>query len=160
MKKCFLFSLYLLLSVCVMSSFAENMGDKSQTSLASFKPTLSVGLIQLIKTADIAEGKEFFMRKCSSCHDEYKSEIHGKGPNLWNVFGRTAGTSEGFEYSDAMRQSGHIWNFATLNYYLTRTERAVPGRIMNFRGIRQDKYRAKLLLFLSTLNDTPPMLPE
>ena len=95
-----------------------------------------------------------------SLHDEYKSTTHGKGPNLWNVFGRKAGTAQGFAYSDAMRQSGHTWNFATLNYYLTRTDRAVPGRIMNFRGIRQDKYRAKLLLFLRSMNDTPPPLPE
>ncbi len=160
MKKWFLYSLFLVLCIYMMSSIAQTTEDKSQGSLAHFKPTLSADLKELIKTADIADGKEYFMRKCSSCHDEYQSETHGKGPNLWNVFGRKAGTSEGFEYSDAMRQSGHNWSFATLNYYLTRTERAVPGRIMNFRGIRQDKYRAKLLLFLSTMNDTPPALPE
>ncbi len=160
MKKWFLYSLFLVLCIYMMSSMAQTTEDKSQESLAHFKPTLSADLKKLIKTADVADGKEYFMRKCSSCHDEYQSETHGKGPNLWNVFGRKAGTSEGFEYSDAMRQSGHSWSFATLNYYLTRTERAVPGRIMNFRGIRQDKYRAKLLLFLSTMNDTPPVLPE
>ncbi len=62
-------------------------------------------------------------------------------------------------FSKAMQQSGHTWDFATLNYYLTRTERAVPGRSMNFKGIRQDKYRAKLLLFLRSMNDMPPELP-
>ena len=100
------------------------------------------------------------MRKCSSCHDEYKSSTHGKGPNLWNIFGRKAGTSKGFDYSVAMRQSGHIWDYATLNYYLSNTKRAVPGRIMNFKGIRKDSDRAKLLLFLRSMNDKQVPLPK
>ena len=105
-------------------------------------------------------GKEYFLRKCSSCHDEFKSSTHGKGPNLWNVIGRQAGTAKDFDYSDAMRQSAHLWNYATLNYYLTKTKRAVPGRIMNFRGIRKDSDRAKLILFLRSMNDNPPPLPN
>jgi cytochrome c len=76
------------------------------------------------------------------------------------VFGRQAGMAKDFDYSDAMRGSGHTWNYATLNYYLTKTERAVPGRAMNFRGIRKDADRAKLLLFLRTMNDQLPALPE
>ncbi len=129
-------------------------------SLSHYQPQLSDSFKQALKTADVAEGKEFFMRKCSSCHDEYQSDTHGKGPNLWNVFGRKAGTAKGFDYSEAMRNSGHVWTYATLNYYLTKTERAVPGRAMNFRGIRKDAYRAKLLMFLRTMNDQPPALPE
>ncbi|MCW8931202.1 MAG: c-type cytochrome [Gammaproteobacteria bacterium] len=129
-----------------------------QETLANYKPVITAEFKSMIEASDMADGKEYFMRKCSSCHDEYQSDTHGKGPNLWNVFGRKAGTAEGFEYSEAMRQSGHTWNYATLNYYLTRTERAVPGRIMNFKGIRKDKHRAKLLLFLSSMNDTPPEL--
>jgi len=151
-------NLFLILCNFTIASFASDNDTKEQ-SLASYTPVLSDELKALLKTADLAEGKEYFMRKCSSCHDEFKSDTHGKGPNLWNVFGRKAGTSDGFEYSEAMQQSGHTWNFATLNYYLTRTERAVPGRSMNFKGIRQDKYRAKLLLFLRSMNDVPPELP-
>ena len=153
--------LALILSVCLYSfnSQAAEQMAASQESLANYTPVLSTDFKELLNKADAAEGEEFFMRKCSSCHDNVKSDVHGKGPNLWNVFGRKAGTAEGFEYSQAMRQSGHIWNYATLNYYLTRTDRAVPGRIMNFRGIRKDAYRARLLVFLRTMNDTPPPLP-
>ena len=120
---------------------------------------LSAEFKALLNNADVAEGEEYFMRKCSSCHDAVKSDMHGKGPNLWNVFGRKAGTAVGFDYSEAMRQSGHIWDYATLNYYLSNTKRAVPGRKMNFRGIRKDAYRAKLLLFLRSLNDELPVFP-
>jgi len=159
-KERHLFSFCLILTFYMASSPAAELQNSHQDALAHFKPVMSADFKGMLKTADAAAGKEFFMRKCSSCHDEFKSKTHGKGPNLWNVFGRKAGTAEGFEYSDAMKQSGHIWNFSTLNYYLTKTERAVPGRIMNFRGIRQDKYRAKLLIFLSSMNDTPPVLPD
>ena len=150
--------LYALILSCY-TTYSIAADQSTQNTLANYTPVLSADFITLLRSADVASGKEYFMRKCSSCHDDYQSDTHSKGPNLWNVFGRKAGTAEGFEYSDAMQQSGHIWNYATLNYYLTKTKRAVPGRIMNFRGIRQDKYRAKLLLFLSTMNDTPPALP-
>ncbi len=156
MKKKYAQTVMLLLSSFVLLPVSA---ESESTSLASYVPQLTDEFKILLRDADAAAGEEYFMRKCSSCHDNFKSDTHGKGPNLWNVLGRQAGTAKGFAYSDAMRQSGHTWNYATLNYYLTRTDRAVPGRIMNFRGIRQDAYRAKLLRFLRTMNDKPPALP-
>ena len=149
-------ALFLLL----FTLFSSNLwADDEKTSLADFQPQLSDAFITLLENADPASGEQFFMRKCSSCHDDQKQGGHGKGPHLWNTFSRKAGTSPGFEYSEAMQQSGHIWTFATLNYYLTRTDRAVPGRSMNFRGIRKDESRAALIKYLWTLNDSPPPLP-
>ena len=69
--------------------------------------------------------------------------------------GRKAGTAPGFEYSQAMRDSVHTFVYATLNYYRTRTDRAVPGRSMDFPGIRRDSVRARLIAFLRTLHDNP-----
>ena len=141
-------------------AFGSPLESAQKMDLANYTPLLSEEFIDLLIASNLADGEMFFMRKCSSCHDEYKSSTHGKGPNLWNIFGRTAGRSKGFDYSDAMRQSGHIWDYATLNYYLTNTKRAVPGRIMNFKGIRKDSDRAKLLLFLSSMNDKQIPLPD
>ena len=151
-----------LLSVAILCySTLAGAGDKVTTGpLSSYTPELTPEFKQLLKSADLEAGKEYFMRKCSSCHDEYYSDTHGKGPNLWNVFGRKAGTAKDFDYSDAMRNSGHTWTWETLNYYLTNTKRAVPGRRMNFRGIKKDKDRAKLLIFLRSMNDNPPSLPK
>ena len=149
--------LFVLLTNIVHLQAAEI--DKNKDSLAHYTPVLSAEFKALLNNADLAEGEEYFMRKCSSCHDAVKSDMHGKGPNLWNVFGRKAGTAVDFDYSEAMRHSGHIWDYATLNYYLTHTKRAVPGRKMNFRGIRKDAYRAKLLLFLRSMNDNHRPLP-
>lgn len=155
--------LLLLATVAPLSLATEQAVEKgtdSKEALAQYTPVLSPEFKALLKTAEVSAGEQYFMRKCSSCHDSEKSSVHGKGPNLWNVFGRKAGSAKGFAYSDAMRQSGHTWNYATLNYYLTNTKRAVPGRIMNFKGIRKDKDRAKLLRFLSSMNDEPPLLPQ
>lgn len=128
-------------------------------TLAEFEPQLNEKFKTLLSAATPDQGEIIFMRKCSSCHDHEKSGGHGKGPHLWNLFGRKAGSASGFDYSEAMKQSGHSWNLASLNYYLTNTEQAVPGRIMEFRGIRRDKVRARLLAFLRTLNDNIPPLP-
>jgi cytochrome c len=149
-------SLIAFLGICI--GYGANAADLG-TSLAEYQPALKDDFKVLLGKADPQSGENLFMRKCSSCHDHKQSGGHGKGPHLWNLFGRQAGGAAGFDYSVAMRQSGHTWNYATLNYYLTRTDRAVPGRAMNFRGIRKDADRAKLLAFLRTLNDKPPALP-
>lgn len=164
MKKKLVITLSLVLGTYFgfVSKYAVSAQEEAQNkqALSHFSPVLSAEFKDLLKNSDVDAGKEYFMRKCSSCHDEEKSTTHGKGPNLWNVMGRKAGSSPGFDYSDAMRQSGHRWNYATLNYYLTKTKRAVPGRIMNFRGIRKDSDRARLILFLRSMNDNPAPLPD
>ena len=122
-------SLFAFVSVANAGRF-----DKSE-SLAEYTPVLTDEFKQLLKTADFEAGKAFFDRKCSQCHDHEKEGGHSKGPHLWNVMGRKAASIPGFEFSEGMKNAGNIWNYATLNYYLTRTDRAVPGRTLNFRGI-------------------------
>jgi len=129
-------------------------------TLKEFTPELSAEFKAMLRAATPEQGRQIFERKCSSCHDAEKEGGHGKGPHLWNVVGRKAGSAPGFDgYSDAMKASGHVWTLAALNYYLTRTDRAVPGRAMNFRGIRRDKVRARLLAYLRSLSDKPVPLP-
>jgi len=156
-KHCIICSLRAVLMLFV--AIPAQAGGTGET-LADFEPELSDEFVTLLQQANPEDGEVVFMRKCSSCHEHEKTGVHWKGPRLWNLFGRKAGSESGFVYSDAMRNSGHTWGFETLNYYLTRTDRAVPGRAMNFRGIKSDKSRAKLIAFLRTLNDDPPALPE
>lgn len=151
-----MFNKFLIVVISILIFYSPFLcsGDNNET-LAEFKPEMSDEFISLMKNADLAAGEMLFMRKCSSCHDHEEDGGHSKGPHLWNVIGRQAGSAQGFEYSPAMRNSGHRWDLASLNYYLSNTERAVPGRSMNFRGIRRDTDRAKLLAFLATLSDKP-----
>ena len=114
--------------------------------------------IDRIARADVEAGAKTFDRRCSTCHDIAKDGKHSKGPLLWNVVGRKAGSSPGFVYSDAMRRSGHTWTLEALDYYLADTERAVPGRAMDFVGIPDAKVRAELVAYLRTMSDSPVAL--
>jgi len=145
--------------VSLLSTQVIAQGETLET-LADFKPALSDKFIALLSEATAEQGEIIFMRKCSSCHDHEQAGGHGKGPHLWNLLGRKAGSIAGFDFSTAMSNSGHTWTLATVNYYLTNTEKAVPGRIMEFRGIRRDKVRARLLKYLIQFNDNPPLLPR
>lgn len=139
--------------------YAEGQSDEGKP-LSEFTPKLSAEFKTLLNQANIDKGERVFMRKCAACHFIRKDGSHDTGPHLWNILGRQAGTAKNFEYSKAMAESGHIWNFATLNYFLTRTDRAVPGRKMKFRGIRKDKDRANLLAYIRQAHDNPPPIPE
>lgn len=127
--------------------------------LMSYTPPLTPELKARLSQADLAAGARYFERKCSQCHDSAKTGGHGKGPHLWNVLGRKAASAPGFLYSEAMKKAGVVWDFATLDYYLADTELAVPGRAMNFGGIRDDAERANVVAFLRTLSDAPAPLP-
>lgn len=131
----------------------------AQGAMPGYQPPLDAGLKARLAQADLAAGGKFFERKCSQCHDGEKTGGHAKGPFLWNVFGRRAATIPGFEFSAAMKKTGIVWDEATLDYYLADTERAIPGKAMNFVGIPDPALRAAVVMFLRTLNDNP-LLPH
>ncbi|MFN3884019.1 MAG: c-type cytochrome [Rhodocyclaceae bacterium] len=147
-------SIAIALALSCLATQAETPGP-----LATYRPPLSAELKARLMQADVAAGARFFERKCSQCHDGEKTGAHAKGPLLWNVFGRRAGTIAGFAFSPAMQAAGVVWDFATLDYYLADTERAVPGRAMDFAGIADPALRAAVVLHLSRLADSPPPLP-
>ena len=127
--------------------------------LSKYTPPADPALYARIAQADVDAGAKTFDRRCATCHDAEKAGKHSKGPLLWNVVGRKAGSSPGFAYSDAMRRSGHTWTLEALDYYLADTERAVPGRSMDFVGIPDEKVRAELVAYLRTMSDAPVALP-
>jgi cytochrome c len=132
---------------------------QEQSFAAGYKATMTPELAARLKKADLAAGDNFFERKCSQCHDGEKSGGHAKGPFLWNVMGRKAGSIPGFEFSEAMKKAGVTWDYATLDYYLANTERAVPGKAMNFAGIEDADLRAAVVLHLRKMADKPAKLP-
>lgn len=140
-------------------AFAGTGVAQEAAFVGGYKATMTPELAARLKAADLAAGANQFERRCSQCHDGEKTGGHSKGPFLWNVFGRKAASIAGFEFSDAMKKSGVTWDFATLDYYLANTERAVPGKTMNFPGIPDDALRAAVVMHLRSMNDSPPALP-
>jgi|SRR5579863_8651853 len=97
--------------------------------------------------ADLAAGQAEFNR-CKICHTVEAGKGNTVGPNLHGVFGRKAGASDNFAYSEAMKQSGVVWDDATLAEYLGNPREFIPGNRMAFPGIKDDKQIADLLAYL------------
>jgi cytochrome c len=129
------------------------------TFASGYRPTLTPELKARLAQADVAAGEKYFERRCSQCHDGEKTGGHAKGPFLWNWFGRKAASIPGFDFSPGLRRAGIAWDYATLDHYLADTERAVPGKSMNFGGMPDAALRAAVILHLRSLNDVPPPLP-
>jgi len=99
---------------------------------------------------DAANGEKIFA-KCKACHtvEAGKNKI---GPSLAGVVGRKAGTAEGFNYSDAMKNSGLTWDEATLDTYLTGPKKLVPGTKMAFPGLPNEQDRLDVIAYLKSVS--------
>jgi nitrite reductase (NO-forming) len=94
----------------------------------------------------VAEGRKVF-RKCQACH----STESGKnliGPSLAGIVGKKAGSTQGFNYSPAIKQSGITWDKESLDAYLRDPQKKVPGNKMPFPGLKSDVDRENVIAFL------------
>ena len=106
-----------------------------------------------VQAEDLANGANVF-RKCRACHDAGPNARNKVGPVLNGVYGRTAGTVEGFNYSEAMKTAGEkrlMWDEESLNGYLDSPTTYLPKSKMSFAVIKVEKDRADLIAYLKTL---------
>lgn len=97
--------------------------------------------------ADIERGEKVFKR-CQVCHTLEAGGAQEKGPNLHGLFGREAGTSEGWEYSEAMRESDVVWNEETLDSFLADPKNFIKGNTMPFTALRKPDDRTNVIAYL------------
>jgi cytochrome c len=113
-------------------------------------PVSSEEKLREVKTLDgpyteqIRLGEKVYKR-CTTCHSTTKNKM---GPSLENLFGRTAGTVEGYRYSKAMRKSGIVWNEETLKKFLKKPRKYIRGTRMRFSGIRKESQLDGLIAYL------------
>ena len=96
---------------------------------------------------DLGAGEASF-RKCSPCHDVGPEARVKLGPPLNGIDGRKAGTFEGFNYSNANKDSGITWDHDAFAKYIKNPMQAMPGTRMAFVGIRNDKEIEDLWAYL------------
>ena len=87
-------------------------------------------------------------KPCASCHQIGPNAHGGFAPQLNGLFGRRAGGTADFAYSDAMKTSGIVWDERTLAAFLRDPDNMVPGTKMRFWGIHDEREMAALLGFL------------
>jgi cytochrome c len=92
---------------------------------------------------DAARGEALY-RDCQACHAIDKNQI---GPMHRGVVGRTAGTVQGFDYSEALKNAKIVWTEANLDKWLTDPELLVPGSKMYF-SVDKESDRADIIAFL------------
>lgn len=107
---------------------------------------------------DLENGRRVFAR-CRSCHTIVEGGPNMTGPNLWGVFGRTAGTQEKFRYSEAVRKAGFAWDGEKLDQWLTRPRDFLPGTKMTFAGIPMPEERRDLIAYLMVETSQAPERP-
>ena len=96
---------------------------------------------------DAAAGETKF-KVCRVCHQIGEGARNFVGPELNGVVGRKAGTVAGYNYSDANRNSGLVWDEATLTKYLHNPREIVPGTKMAFPGLVSDDDVANVIAYL------------
>src|SRR5215467_8480623 len=97
---------------------------------------------------DAAAGEQVFRRLCSPCHDIGADAKVKLGPPLNGIDGRKAGTYEGFNYSQANKNSGLTWHQQEFDKYIRAPMQEMPGTRMAFVGIKNDKDIGDLWAYL------------
>jgi cytochrome c len=116
----------------------------TRVGLLSLAPLASVMAGPASTDAD--RGQNVFAKRCSGCH---ALDLDKEGPRLRGVFGRKAGSVQGFPYSDALRKSGIVWDENYLNRWLENPEQTVKDTNMDLR-VPDAEERAALVAFLKS----------
>ena len=117
-----------------------------------------VDITQLLAMGDLVHGQKVF-KKCSACHMIASDGKNMIGPNLWSVIGRQAGSVKDYKYSKAMIAYGKEWSFEEMNAYLIKPQAYIKGTKMAFAGLRKEKDRASVILFMNSKSNNPKPLP-
>ncbi len=117
-----------------------------------------VDIAALLSTGDLAHGEKVF-KKCSACHSIKSGGGNKIGPALYNVVGRKVGVLDDYKYSKALAEYEKNWNFEELNGFLLKPKDWIKGTKMAYAGLRKEKDRASVILYLNKYSDSPLPLP-
>ena len=132
---------------------ASSTGTKTQ-----IKEVVQLDIKELLALGDETHGKKVF-KKCSACHIVAKGGKNLIGPALYGVVGRASASIPDYAYSSALKAHGKNWSFEELNGFLLKPRSYIKGTKMAYAGLRKDKDRASVILYLNNQSDSPLSRP-
>ena len=118
----------------------------------------SVDIAALLALGDVAHGEKVF-KKCKACHSINAGGGNKIGPKLWNVMFRPVGAITEYKYSKALSSYGKEWSWEEMNGFLIKPSKWIKGNKMGFAGLKSEKDRASVILYLNQSGDSPKPLP-
>ena len=118
----------------------------------------SVDLTAFLAIGDVAHGEKVF-KKCAACHSVTQEGGNKIGPKLWNVMFRPVGSVTDYKYSKALMGYKKEWNWEEMNGFLIKPSKWIPNNKMGFAGLKSEKDRASVILYLNQNSDSPRPLP-
>ena len=162
-------SLAAALASCGEKPAGEATQDKAATPAAAAaaagpsdeeKAKLLAALPAPYNTGDLENGRRRF-GLCRSCHTITPDGPNMTGPNLYGVFGRQAGAVEKYNYSEAVKTAGFVWDAEKLDQWLTNPATFLPGTKMPpVPGLKAEKDRVDLIAYLKVETGYQPSAAE
>ncbi len=97
---------------------------------------------------DAQKGRIVF-NVCLVCHAIGPGAQNKIGPELNGLNGRKAGTVPNFNYSDANKDSGIVWNEEMFEDYIKNPAAKIPDTKMTFAGIKNEQQAKDLWAYIS-----------
>ncbi|MDC1096040.1 cytochrome c family protein [Pelagibacteraceae bacterium] len=117
-----------------------------------------VDITQLLALGNVTHGEKIF-KKCSACHMIASDGNNMIGPNLWGVIGRKVASLADYKYSKALLAYDKNWSYEEINGFLVKPQAHIKGTKMGFAGLRKEKDRASVILYLNSKSNTPLPTP-
>lgn len=137
------------IAMTLLAACAERTAEDPSTDANAQAPATEVAVSVSTEDAEMARGKSLFV-SCAMCHTTNAGGFSTIGPNLAGVLGSTAGSKEGFAFSEALKASGIVWTEDSLDKYLESPATFLPGGTMAFVGIADENDRKAVLTYLIT----------
>ena len=138
------------------SAYKVEISTASNTQSSNVSQTIDIAA--LLAMGNLDDAKKVW-KKCSACHSIKKGGKNKIGPALYNVLGRDIAALSDYKYSKAIMAYGKTWTFEEMNGFLTKPQAYIKGTKMAFAGLKNEKDRASIILFMNQYSDNPLPLP-
>ena len=134
----------------------EAVGEDGQINLASTESEVDISA--LLSVGSVEHGQKVF-KKCKACHSIKQGGANKIGPKLWNVMFRPVGAVTDYKYSKSLSTYQKEWTWEEMNGFLIKPATWIKGNKMGFAGLKSEKDRASVILYLNQNSDNPKPLP-